>query len=225
MDIDNLCGHAVSSQLLSRFQSAVDTETCSHDRQIGSLSQENSLSNLKFISSLVIEYRNCQSSEAEINRSYIFCRSLYRRSRLYIICGADNGHAGNRAHQSDVFIALMGSSILSYGYACMGSSNLHVQMGISHRIAHLLVSAACREHGKCAAERNLSGGGNTCGDRHHIGLCDSAVKETIRERLFEHAGLCGSCQVGIQHYYIGILFAKLFQSVAVALSRCNLLYF
>ena len=107
----------------------------------------------------------------------------------------------------------------------MGSADLHIQMRIAYRVAHLLIRAACSEHRKGAAERNPSCRSDSGRDAYHIGLCDTAVKEAIRERLLKYAGLGSSRQVSVQYDDVGVLRSQLLQSIAIAFSCCNLLYF
>ena len=58
----------------------------------------------------------------------------------------------------------------------------------------------------------------------HIRLCDTAVNVAVRECLLEHSGLGCRCEIRIQDNQILMLSSKLDQSIAVALSRCNLYF-
>ena len=119
----------------------------------------------------------------------------------------------------------MGSAVLTYGNARMSGADLHIQMGITNRIADLLKSPSCRKHGKGADERDLACGGKACCDAHHVALSDAAVDMSVRKCLLENTGFGSCCQVCVQNDQIRILCAILCQRIAVALSCCNFLYF
>ena len=104
----------------------------------------------------------------------------------------------------------------------VSSADLYVEVGVTDRVADLLVCAACREHCKGACEGNASGGGDTCRDRDHITLCDTAVEVTCGKFLLEYAGLGCRREVSVKNDEV-IFFTELGKRVAVGLSCCYLI--
>ena len=105
----------------------------------------------------------------------------------------------------------------------MGRSDLHIEVRVTDRVAHLLVISARRKHCKRTDKRNFSAGCKTCRDSCHIRLCNTDVPVALRKCLLKNAGLCRTCQIRIQNYQILVFFAHFYQCVAVTLSGCNLL--
>ena len=133
--------------------------------------------------------------------------SLNRCSCLNIIRRVQDNHSGNCAHQGHVLVTLMCCAVLPYRDTCMGSTDLNIQVRISDGVAHLLVSTACSEHGKCAGKRDFACGGHTCCNAHHIALRNTTVNMTLRKCFLECTGLCSTCQVSVQDYQVVIFFA------------------
>src|SRR5699024_5450662 len=100
----------------------------------------------EFIIRSVIDHRNSQTSESHIDRSYMLVSRLNHSFRLDIIGGGSNHHAGNASHKSEVLAALMRRAVLANGNSAVSRADLHVQFRITHRVAHLLKSAACGKH-------------------------------------------------------------------------------
>ena len=117
----------------------------------------------------------------------------------------------------------MGCAVFPYGDAGMGCADFHVQMGIADGVADLLISAACREHGKGAGKGDFPYSGKSCRNAHHVAFCDTAVNMAFGERLLEGIGLGGICQVGIQNHQVGILCAEFSKCLSVSFSGCNFL--
>ena len=225
MDIDHLSRDTVSLKKLSSLKAFIYLKSGSDDGYIFTFFQGDSFTNFKFIISFIIDYRNCQTAKSHINRSNILSSSFYSSSCFYVICRADNGHSRNCTHNSDILVTLMSSSILTYRDTGMSSTDLNVQVRISDRVTNLLKCSSCCEHSKRRSERDLSAGSKSCCYSHHISFSDTTVNVTLRECFFENTSLSSSCKVCIKYDNIRILCAKLCQSVTVAFSRCDLLYF
>ena len=105
----------------------------------------------------------------------------------------------------------------------MGGADLDVQVGVADGVTDLLESTAGCEHCKGRCKGHQASGGHTGSDTDHVGLCDTAVKETLGECLLEGAGLGSTCQVSIQNDQIVVGLAQLNQCVAVAVTGCDLL--
>ena len=148
---------------------------------------------------------------------------MHCRTRLHIVRRIEHDHSRDRAHQSQILQALMGRSVLTHGDSRMGRSDLHIEVRVTDRVAHLLVISARRKHRKRTDKRNFSAGCKTCRDSCHIRLGNTDVPVALRKCLLKNAGLCRTCQIRVQHDQIFMLFSKLYQCVAVTLSGCNLL--
>src|SRR5699024_2492700 len=129
---------------------------------------------------------------------------LHHLAGLHVVGGAHDGHAGDGAHESEVLAALVGSAVLAHGDTAVGGANLHVQVGIAHGVAHLLIGPPGGEHGEGGGKGHKAHGGQTGGHVDHVGLGDAAVEVALGERLLEDRGLGGSGQVCVQHHQIGV---------------------
>ena len=78
---------------------------------------------------------------------------------------------------------------------------------------------------KLEQKGTLACGGEARRNTDHVGLGDTAVDMALRKRLLKHSRLGSLRQIGVQNHQVVVLFSKFHQSVAVALSGCNLLYF
>ena len=225
VDVDHFCFDAVFCQHLSRCQRLGYHKTGCYDSQILTFPEGHTLSELEFIIRTVIDHRCSQTAETEIYRSHILVSGFHSCFCLDIITGVDNNHAGDHTHQGNIFVALMGCSVLSYRKTCMSGSNLHIQMRITDGVSHLLKGTACCKHGKRTHEGNFSCCGKTGCNACHITLCNTAVDVAIRKYFFKHTGFGGFSKVSIQNHEIFMLFSQFHQSVSVTLSGSDLLYF
>ena len=64
---------------------------------------------IPFVSSFA---RNCQTPKAQVYRAVVLCSRSYRRLCLYVIRRIHYYHTRDRAHQGNVLITLVGSSVL-----------------------------------------------------------------------------------------------------------------
>ena len=142
---------------------------------------------------------------------------------FYSVGRVDDRHTGNGAHQRDILVTLMGSTVLAYGNTGVSSTDLYVGVRIADGVADLLVGAASRKHSEGRCKRDLAGQREADSHVDHIVLSDTAIEETIGECLLENAGLGSAGQVGIQNHQVIELGTQLLQSVAVAVTGCNLL--
>ena len=150
----------------------------------------------------VINHGHRRTAEADVYRPLVLQRGADSRLCLHVVSRAHDHHAGDGAHQGNVLIALMGSAVLAYRDARMGSPDLHVQMRVSDGIAHLLKGPACSEHGKGADKGNLSHQRKPCRHAHHVGLRDTAVNMSVRICFLENACLGSRRQVRVQHHQV-----------------------
>ena len=132
----------------------------------------------------------------------MFISRFNRCLSLYVIGRIDYDHSRNRTHQGNIFIALVGCPILSYGNSGMSRADFNVQFRIAYRITYLLECASCREHSERTCKWHLAGGGNSCCHSDHIALSNTAVNMTLRESLLKSAGLCRCRQIRIQYHDI-----------------------
>ena len=218
MNVDHFCVNTVSCQFVCCFQSAGYTCAGRDDRHILAFLQHNALADFKLILRFVIDHRNCCTSESEIYRPLIIDRRFHSCLSLNIIGRNDHRHAGNRSHQCNVLITLMGCSVLSDGNTCMGSADLYIQMRITDGISHLLKVTSCRKHGKRTDKRNLTAGCKSRRDTGHITLCDTAVNMALRKCLLENTGFGCTCKVSIQYNQIGIFRTALGKCITITFS-------
>ena len=148
---------------------------------------------------------------------------LHCRSRLHVIRRIDDHHLRNCTHQSDIFIALMGGSIFTYGDSCMCGRHFYIQMRIADGISNLLKSPPRRKHCESTGKRNLSGCCDSRRNTHHIALCNSAVDMAFRKFLLKYCRFCRLCQIGVQDHQIFMLLSQFHQRVAIAFPGCNFL--
>ncbi len=105
----------------------------------------------------------------------------------------------------------------------MGRSDLHVQVGIAHGVADLVVGAAGAEHGEAAGEGDVSRGGQAGGHINHVLLGDAAVEQPIGVAgLGQLLGGGGAGQVGVDGDDRRALGGKFRQRDAVSRTGCAL---
>ena len=216
--------NALLCQRIRCCQCFRDTKSGCNDGAVASLTERHALADLKLIIRAVVDDRNRQSAKAQIHRSHVLVGSLHCRARLDVVRRVDDNHSRDRTHQGNILVALMGRAVFPDGNSGMCRTDLHIQMRISDGIAHLLVRTSCRKHGEGAHKRYKSTCGHSGCHAGHIRLCDTAVNVAVRECLLEHSGLGCRCEIRIQDNQILMLSSKLDQSIAVALSRCNLYF-
>ena len=173
---------------------------------------------------LIVEHGNSQTAKAKVDRTLHLIGGADSSACFHVVGGADDGHAGQAAHEGEVLAALVRSAVLTDGDAAVGSADLHVQVGVGH-VADLLKGTARSEHRKAGHEGNIAHGGQAGGDAHHVGLGDAAVKVAVRVSLAEHTGLGSGSEVGVQdHQVVVALSGQCFQSIAVALAGSDHFY-
>ena len=83
----------------------------------------------------------------------------------------------------------------------MGGGDLHVQVGVAHGVANLVVGAARAEHGEGAGEGHVAGQGQARGHVHHVLLGDAAVEQAVAvARVGQLLSGRGAGQVGIHRH-------------------------
>ena len=225
VDVDDPGVDTLGSQLLGGHACLVDHQAGGDDGNIVALGQLLALAQLKVVVGLIVEHRHSQTAEAQIDGAFHGVGGAHSGACLDIVGGADDGHAGDAAHQGKVLAALVGSAVLTHGDAAVGGADLHVQVGVAHRVAHLLEGAAGCKHGKAGNKGHIAHSGQTCGHAYHVALGDAAVKVTVRVCLLEHTGLGSGGQIGVQHHQIIVAFRSQFlQGVAVAVAGRDLFH-
>ena len=225
MDVDDAGVDALSGQLLCRQTGFVDHQAGGDDGDVVALGELLALAQLEVVVGLIVEDGHCQTAEAQVDRALHRIRGADGCAGLDVIGGADDGHAGQAAHQGEILAALVGSAVLTDGDAAVGRADLNVQAGVSDGVADLLKGTARSKHGKAGNERGIAHGGQARSHAHHVALGNAAVKVAVRICLAEHAGLGGGGQVGVQHHDVVVtLCSQLLQGVAVAVTGRNLLH-
>ena len=143
------------------------------------------------------------------------------RFRFNGIRGTDDRHTGNGAHNGEILIALMRSSIFAHGKTTVRGANLNVQVRISNGISDLLKSSARRKHGNRSGKDRTTGSSNTCGHTNHVGLGNAAVNKTLRICFAKLTRTRSFCKVSVEHEKIVMVAAKLYKSLAVRVARSD----
>ena len=225
MDVDDAGVDALSGQLLCRQAGFVDHQAGGDDGDVVALGELLALAQLEVVVGLIVEHGHRQTAEAQVDRAFHGVGGTHSGAGLHVIGGADDGHAGDAAHEGKVLAALMGCTVLTHRDAAVGGTDLHVQVGVADGVAHLLKGTAGGKHGKAGNKGHIAHGGQAGGHAHHVALGNAAVKVAVRICLAEHAGLGGGGQVGVQHHDVVVtLCSQLLQGVAVAVTGRNLLH-
>ena len=222
MDIHYRRAYAFGGKQLPCLQSHIYHDTGSKDAYVLTLGKCYSLTRLELVALFIEKHRDGVSAEAEVHGSLIVYRPLDGGSRLGRIGGVDDRHSGDRTHKRKVLKALVSRAVLPYRDPGVSRADLHIEVRITDTVPYLLEGASRREHGKGRGKNDLSRRRDTRGDRHHIALCNSAVKESLGELLFEDPGLCRRGKVGVKHHEI-VFVAEFGKRVAVCFSRCYLI--
>ena len=126
---------------------------------------------------------------------------------LVVVAGHKHGHAGQGAHQGQVFHGLVRGAIFTKGYSRVGRSELDVGVAVGYFLTHLVVHAAGHELGEGAAERHFAGKGEAGCDAYHVGFRDAALNESFGEFLGKGIHLQGAFKVCSEGNHIGVLAA------------------
>ena len=93
----------------------------------------------------------------------------------------------------------MARTILTHGNAGVRCTDLHIDMRIANRIAHLLKRAARRKHSEGRSENQIARCGKACRNAHEVAFRNTRVKKLIGIGFFKHSGFGSRRQVGIHH--------------------------
>ena len=223
VDIDHLGADALGCESLCRFECKVYHIAGCGNGNVSTLAKSHALADLELVAgNSGGDLRNGKSAEAEVHRTVGVDRCLDCGVCLVGIGRVDNGHTGDSTHKSDILVALVGRAVLTYGDTRVSCAYLYVKVGITDRVSHLLECSACGEHCKGRCEYYLARGCYTCGNGHHIALCDTAVKKSLGELLFEHTRFRSCGKIRVENEEI-VLFAKLGKRRAIAFSGCFLI--
>ena len=133
---------------------------------------------------------------------------------------AKHRHSRDCAHKSYVLVALMCSAVLADRKTGMGRGYFNVHVGISDRIADLLIGTSGSEHGKGAGKNQLSGRRKTGCNAYKILFGYSAIEKALGVKLFKYPRFCSARKVGVKHYKIVYFAAELGQCLAVSFTGC-----
>ena len=207
MDIDHFCIDSVCCKLLSCFKSRCNAKSVCDDGNIFSLTENDSLTKLKFIIRSVIDNRNSKTSESHVYRSLMLVSSSNHSFCFDIIRRTCNDHTRNHSHQGKILQALMCGAVFTYRNTAVSCSDLYIQLRISDGVTNLLISTSCCKHCKSTCKGNLTCGGDSCCNTHHVALCDTAVNVTLREFFFKHTRLCSCSKVSVKNDKILVFFS------------------
>ena len=225
VDVDDAGMDALGGQLLGSDAGLVDHQAGGDDGNVIALGDLLALADLKVVVVGIVEHRHRQTAEAQVDRAFHGVGGTHSGAGLHVIGGADDGHAGDAAHEGKVLAALMGCTVLTHRDAAVGGTDLHVQVGVADGVAHLLKGTAGGKHGKAGNKGHIAHGGQAGGHAHHVALGNAAVKVAVRISLAEHAGLGGGSQVSVQHHQVVVaLSGQLLQGVAVAFTGSDLFH-
>ena len=124
--VDYFCTDSVCCKLLCCCEGFRYFQTCCDDCHICTFTKCNGFTNLEFVICVIIDNRNCKSSETEIYRSYMLISCFYSCFCFYIIGRIDYDHSRDCSHKSDIFVTLMCSSIFSDRDSGMCSTDLNI---------------------------------------------------------------------------------------------------
>ena len=221
VNVDNGCGNALGCQQLASGQSLLYLDTRRDQGYVGTVCQLHAAADLELVI-LIEDYRNSHTAETEIAGTLHLDSGLHSQTCFHSVGGIQNGHAGDGAHEGEVLVALVGSTVLTNRDTCVGSTDLYVGVRIADGVADLLVGAASRKHSEGRCKRDLAGQREADSHVDHIVLSDTAIEETIGECLLEGAGLGSGRQVCVQNYQILIFRTEFSQRVAVGFAGSNL---
>ena len=142
-----------------------------------SLSQNDSFARFKYIT-VIKHIVDSASSQSYITRTVDIGNRFDHRHGFRRITRLKHMHAGNRAHQSDVFDRLMTGPVFSYGDTGMGRTYLDIQMRIPDAVSNLFIGSSRRKHCKTGGKHCLVAGSQPGSYCHHIAFRDSHIKVT-----------------------------------------------
>ena len=122
-----------------------------------------------------------RAAEAQVHGAVPLGGGNRRLLCLVEVAGHHDRHSGKGTHEGDVLHGLVSRAVLTQSDAGMRGGYLHVGVTVGHFLAQLVVHAAGHELGERADERHLAGDCEAGGNAYHVGFCDAALDEPLRE--------------------------------------------
>ena len=219
--VDHLGGDALLGELVGGGERLGDLDATGEEADIGALPQDLGLAECE-VGIGVIDLRDGMPAHANVERSRRLGGDADGRLGGAIVRRNEHAHVGEHAHHADVLERLVRGTVLAHRDAGVRGAHLDVEVRVADGVPDLVVAPAGPEDGEGAREGDASGERETSGDVHHVLLGDADVDETVRIGLPEHAGLGGTCEVGIDGDDVHALVHKLDERLAVCLARCPL---
>ena len=129
------------SQLFTGLDGLVGHQTVGDDGHILAIAQDFALTNDELIA-LIMEHGQSQAAKAQVHGTLILVSGLDGSLGFHIIRGADDSHAGDGTHQSEVLAALVAGAVFTDADTAVGSADLHIQVGVANGVAVSLEEAA-----------------------------------------------------------------------------------
>ena len=148
VDVYKLSTDAVCSEYITGRYGLYHLETRGDDGAVASVAKNLSLAYLEMIIRAVIDDRNGQTAETQINRSLHHICGADSGSRLHIVRGIDYGHARDCSHKSDILVALVCGTVLADRDACVCGTDLYIEVRVADGVSYLLVGTSGRKHRK-----------------------------------------------------------------------------
>ena len=220
VDVDDGGMDAVGLQQLRGLQGLADHQAAGEDGHVSALAEDVGLADLKGV--VLLEDGRSQPGQAQVGGALVLRQGEDRLPGLLGVRRDDDGHARDGPHESQVLDTLVAAAVLAHADAGVGAAKLHVEVGIGHGVAYLVIGPARAKHGEGGAVGNEPHGGKAGRGGHHVGLRDAHVKEAVGMGGLEVLGHGGAGQVRVQDDHLVIPVAQVHQGLAVSFSRCDL---
>ncbi len=155
MNIYNLCTDSFCLQLLCCFQGFPYKVSGCYKADIATFIQDKCLAYFEW-HIFCYENRYFWTTETDVNRTVILCRSNCCCHRLIVVAWIQNHHIRQHLHQSQIFQYLVRCSILSQCNAGMRTSYFNIGVRISHCLTYLVVNSSCSKSRKTACKGYLA---------------------------------------------------------------------
>ena len=219
MEVQDPGGDALGGENVGGLQGHLDHHAHGHDGHVLAVAQGDALAQLEVIAGDGVgDGLYSGAAQAHIGGALVLEQGLDGQGHLVGVAGAQNGHAGDGAHEGEVLDALVGGAVLAHGQAAVGAHDLDIHAGVGDGVAHLLPGAAGGEHGEGVGKGLEAAGGQAGGHALHVALGDAHVEEALGIGGFKALGHGGSGQVGLQHDQLGITVSQGDQGVAVGIT-------
>ena len=220
-DVDDTHIDALRGERFRRLERLGDHETGRGNGDIRAGAEHLRFADLEGIVLLLVDHGHGGAAEADVHRVLVLIGRFDGGARFHIVRRGEHDHAGDRAHEREVFAALVGSAVLADGDTAVGGADLDVQMRVADGVAHLLIGAARRKHRERRAERHKAHRGKARAHADEVRLGNAAVDVAVGIGLLEDRRFGGAGKVGVQNKDIVMLGGKRRYRVAVAVAGSN----